>query len=282
MSKGINTTGLHSVESYQLGRGIVFIAELDASGLPKNFEDLGNVPELTATVESEKLDHFSSRQGLKKIDKSVVTQVTSNLSFQLEDINFNNVARFFSGDTANYTNPAIAGVTDEKFVNDDEVVVNTWYVLRTAAGLPIFGITATNAIVVESSNTTPIVLTKNVDYTVNATEGQIFLKDTATTQSIITAGDGLQLTLVADAAASTVDQVTVLSATEINVALRFVLEDADTGEKVIYDYHSVTLSSDGDYSLISEEFAQLPMAGSVEESDAFPNVADIYYPTTQA
>lgn len=281
-NKGINTSGQHSVESYQLGRGILYAAELDTNGYPKNFEDLGNVPELTAAVESEKLDHFSSRQGLRKIDKSVILQVTSSISFALEDINFNNLAKFFSGEASSYTNPAIAGVTDERFVNDGDVAINTWYILRTAAGNPIFGITATNAIIVESTNVTPIALTEGVDYTLNATEGQIFLNDTTAVGNIITAGDGLQVTLTADGSATTVDQVTVLSETELNLALRFVLEDADTGEKVIYDYHSVTLSADGDYSLISEEFAQLPMTASVEESDAYDNVADIFYPKTQA
>lgn len=279
--KGINTDGQHSVESYQLGRGIVYIAPLDASGYPQQFEDLGNVPELSANVESEKLDHYSSRAGLRKIDKSVVTQITAGLSFALEDINFNNLAKFFSGETAVYTNPAIAGVTDQQFVNDGELAVNGWYELRTATG-PAFGISSTNAIVVESTNATPVALVLDTDYTLNATEGMIFLNDTTTTQSIITAGDGLQFTLTADATATEVDQVTVLSETEINAALKFVLNDADTGELVIYNFHSVTISADGDYSLISEEFAQLPMTASVEESDAYDNVADIFYPKTQA
>ena len=281
MGRGIDTSGEHSVESYQLGRGVLMAALLDSTGHPKAFEDLGNVPELTASVETEKLDHFSSRAGLKTIDKAVVTQITSNLSFQLEDINFNNLARFFSGGTKEYTNPAIAGVTDSPLVSASDLQANAWYILRTSTG-PAFGITATNDLVIESTNATPVVLSEGTDYEVDAVTGQVFIKSSTAVEAIIAAGvDGLTFTLTADSSATTVDQLTILSETELNVALRFVLEEADSGKKVVYDYHKVTLSSDGDYSLISDEFAQLPMKGSVEKNDAYPNVADVYYPKTQ-
>ena len=278
---GKNTTGVHTVDDYQLGRGILQMAELDTAGHPKGFRDLGNVPELTASVESEKLEHFSSRSGLKQLDKSIILQITSALSFVLEDINFENLAAFFSGTTADYTNPAIAGVTDARFVEDDDLEVNKHYILRTPTG-PAFGITTVNSIVVESTNATPVAMVKDTDYTVDAVTGQIFVLDTATVQSIISAGDGLAVTLTADAAATTVDQLKVLAATELNVALRFILEEADSGEKIIYDYHKCTVSADGDYVLISDEWSQLPMAASVEENAAYTNVADVYYPKTQA
>ena len=279
---GKNTTGVHTTDDYQLGRGILQMALLDATGYPKGFRDLGNVPELTAPVETEKLEHFSSRAGQKTKDKEIILQITTGLSFVLEDINFENLAAFFSGGTADYTNPAIAGVADQQFVEDGDLEVNKIYALRTAAGLPIFGITTTNAIVVESTNATPVAMVKDTDYTVDAVAGQIFVNDTATVQSIISAGDGLQVTLTADAAATTVDQLTILSATELNVALRFLLEEADSGEKIIYDYHKCTVSADGDYTLISDEWSTFPMTASVEENAAYDNVADVYYPTTQA
>lgn len=277
---GKNTTGVHTVDDYQLGRGILQMAELDTAGHPKGFRDLGNVPELTASVESEKLEHFSSRSGLKQLDKTIILQITSGLSFVLEDINFENLAAFFSGTTADYTNPAIAGVTDARFVEDDDLEVNRSYILRTPTG-PAFGITTVNSIVVESTNATPVAMVKDTDYTVNEVEGQIFVLDTATVQSIISAGDGLAVTLTADAAATTVDQLNILAATELNVALRFILEEADSGEKIIYDYHKCTVSADGDYALISDEWSQLPMTASVEENAAYPDVANSYYPTTQ-
>ncbi len=280
-NKGINPDGQHSVDSYQLGRGILKAALLDDDGKPMNYVDLGNIPDLTASVESEKLDHFTSRGGLRKIDKSVILSVTSSLSFSMEDITFENLGMFFSGSSAEYTNPAIAGIADAQFVEDGNVLVQTTYVLRTSEGEPIFGITATNSIVVESTGSTPVILTEDVDYTLNSVAGEIFLNETDLVLSIIDAGDGLQLSLTADPLATTVDELSILSETEVNVALRFNLEDADTGEMVIYDFYNTTLSANGDYTLIAEEWSTLPMTASIEDSTFYPTPGRVFYPSTQ-
>lgn len=277
---GINTTGVPSTQEYLIGRGIMQWAELDATGLPKAFRDIGNVPELTITSGVETYEHYSSRQGLKTRDLRIVLQQDLTMGFIVENINFNNLAAFVSGEAKSYTNPAIAGFTDKRIVNDDELEANRYYMIHNA-GAPVFGITTTNAIVVESTAGTPVPLVKDTDYTVDAVSGMIFVKDTATVQSIISAGDGLQVTLTADAAATTVDTIEALSATELNVAIRFISENAETGKKVIYDFHKVTLTPDGDFGLISDEAAQLPFTGGAEKNDAFTNVADFYFPVTQ-
>jgi hypothetical protein len=282
MSTGINTTGIHDPTEYLIGRAIVKFAELDASGFPKEYRDVGNVSELTSTVESETYDHFSSREGIKERDLRIVLQQDVTLGMTLENINFQNLAIFFSGDASLYTNPGIAGFSTVRFVNDDEVTVNSWYSIVDASHNPVFGITSTNSIVVESTNGTPIALVLDTDYSVNDISGQIFLEDTVTTQAVITAGDGLQCTLTADAAATKVDQVNVLSSSELNLAVRIESLDAETGKYTIYEIHKATVSSDGDFNLISDEAAQLPISLGVESSAAYSDPVDIYYPNTQA
>lgn len=277
---GINTTGVPSTQEYLIGRGIMQWAELDSAGLPKAFRDIGNVPELTITSGVETYEHYSSRQGLKQRDLRIVLQQDLTMGFIVENINFNNLSAFVSGEAKAYTNPAIAGFTDKRIVNDGEVVANSYYMIHNA-GAPVFGITSTNAIVVESTASSPIALVKDTDYTVDTVSGMIFLKNTATVLSVIASGKGLQVTLTADAAATTVDTIEALSATELNVAIRFISENAETGKKVIYDFHKVTLTPDGDFNLISDEAAQLPFTGGAEKSDAFDNVADFYFPVTQ-
>ena len=280
---GRNTTGIHTVDDYQLGRGILQMAELDTTGYPKGFRDLGNVPELTASVESEKLEHFSSRQGLKTLDKSIILQITSALSFVLEDINFENLAAFFSGTTNAYTNPAIAGVTaGEVLIADGDIELGMHYMIRKGAN-PLFGITSTNALEIKTTNASPVTLVEDTDYAVDSVTGQIFTLTASTAlATAISNAEGLTYEVTADATATTVDQLQILANTELNVALRFILEEADSGEKIIYDYHKCTVSADGDYVLISDEWSQLPMAASVEENSAYTNVADVYFPKTQA
>ena len=274
----INNTGVPSIEAVQLGSGIMQLAELDSNGYPKKFEDLGEVKDVTTNLTSEQLDYFTARSGLRTKAKSVVTQQDATLNFVMESINMNNLARFFSGETAEYINPAIAGVVDAQFINDGELEVNGSYDLRTANGVA-YGITAINAIVVVSTGA--VAMIKDTDYTVDSVIGTIFVKDTATVQGIITAGDGLQFTLTADPAASTVDEVKILSTTELNVAAKFILEDVNTGERDIYIFHAVTISADGDYNLLADEWAQLPMTGSIEKSDAYAEYGNVIHVNDQ-
>ena len=279
---GINADGVPNVENYHLGGGKLLISELDSSGLPGAYRHLGNTSELTSSVESEVLDHYSALGTLRVKDASVVTQVTSNLSFVLDEVgDFDNLALFFSGSAEVYTNPAIAGVADAVLIADGAVVVNRWYPLFTGASksAPAFSPTATNDLTLSSTNGTPVVLVEDTDYEVDNVSGTIFLKSTAATLQIITDSDGVTFTLTADALAPTVDRVTMLSANQKIVALRFVGENAQDNEQVIYDFWRVVLSANGDMPLISEDWSGMPMQGNAEKNANYDNVGDVWAPT---
>jgi len=278
---GINTTGVPSVNEYLIGRGSMQWAEMDSTGLPVGYRDIGNVSELTITSSVETYEHFSSRAGLKVRDLRTILQQDLTLKFSVENINFQNLAAFSSGTASVYTNPAIAGFADKVIVKAGDLEVNSYYMIHSA-GAPVFGITSTNAIAVKTTNATPATLVKDTDYTVDAVSGMIFVKSTATTLASVAAGEGLAVTLTADATATTVDKIAALTETDITVAVRFIGVNAETGKKVIYDFHKVTLTPDGDFSLISDEAAKLPFTGAAEASDAYANTADYYYPVTQA
>lgn len=280
MAQGLDRTGVPSVDTISLGGGKLFLAGLTDAGKHKKFREVGEVKDFSFTLESEKLDFYSAMTGIRKKKKSVVTQQDGSMSFAVESINFDNLAYFYSGDASEYANPSISGVTDAQFVDDGDVEALGWYVLADGQNTA-YGITTTNSLVVESTNTTPVALVKDTDYTVDAVAGKIFLNDTATVQSIITAGDGLQFSLTADASATGVDRVTILSATEINVGVRFEAEDAESGDRTIYVWNKVTVSSDGDHSLQAEEWQQLPFGGSVEQSDYYDEIGTIDYPRSQ-
>ena len=60
-----------STTLYQLGKGIVYIAEWSGATPPDpgDYEDVGNSPRFEVEVSEEKLDHFSSRSGVRLKDK---------------------------------------------------------------------------------------------------------------------------------------------------------------------------------------------------------------------
>lgn len=80
-------------DNYQVGKGIVsFKPEGEAA-----FIDLGNVAELEYAPTIEKLDHFSSRTGVKTKDKSIVVTRGGTLRVLMEELTAQNLAMLLLG-----------------------------------------------------------------------------------------------------------------------------------------------------------------------------------------
>ena len=62
-----------SADNYVLGKGVVYFNMKDPiTGLYTGERDLGNAPAFSLNVSTEKLEHYSSRGGLKAKDKQVI------------------------------------------------------------------------------------------------------------------------------------------------------------------------------------------------------------------
>ena len=81
-----------STDNYTLGKGVVFFNQKNAAGVYLGERDLGNAPAFTFNVALEKLEHFSSRGGLKAKDKEIISQITPGLAFTLDEVNKDNLA----------------------------------------------------------------------------------------------------------------------------------------------------------------------------------------------
>lgn len=69
-------------ENLQVGKGKVFFKKEGAS----EFVDIGNVPELEYEPTIERLDHFTSRAGIRTKDKSVVIERGGSLRVLMEEM----------------------------------------------------------------------------------------------------------------------------------------------------------------------------------------------------
>ena len=76
-----------SSENYTLGKGRVLF----------NSIDLGNVPAFKLNIALEKLQHYSSRSGLRSLDKTVFTSVTPMATFSIDEMSADNVAMSMLG-----------------------------------------------------------------------------------------------------------------------------------------------------------------------------------------
>lgn len=101
-----------NTENYTLGKGVIFFNRRNEDGSYAGERDLGNATELTVSIEVEKLDHYSSRGGLRAKDKSVIAEIAPTLSFTLDEFDPENVALLFMG-TTNEVSQSSSYVTDE-------------------------------------------------------------------------------------------------------------------------------------------------------------------------
>jgi hypothetical protein len=75
-----------------LGKGILKFDRFDAQGLPTGLRDLGNAPNFTIQPVLETLEHFSSREGIKKKDKTVIVSAGLTVKFKLDEYDRKNLA----------------------------------------------------------------------------------------------------------------------------------------------------------------------------------------------
>lgn len=271
---GPNLTGLPSSNDYLLGRGIVYLSFLDeATNKPIAWRDVGNAPSFTLTVESETLPHQSSRQGLRQTDKEVTLSQSTNYSFTLDEVNHENLSLFFSGEKASVSNPAVAGFSGVTLTSSLELA--HWYDILDANGNRVFDIAKANLTLTRDPSGTPVVLTEGVagtgDYIVDEEFGRVFFHATPNTGSLVN-GDEIEVDLAADAGAvANVDTVNGLTKSSQVVAIKFISENPASGNaREEYQIQQTTISAEGDFALISEEYTTMGFSGATERNDAFP------------
>ena len=266
---GLNPAGTAKPDDYNLGRGIVYLADLDSSNLPTEYRDLGNATEFNISVETEKLEHQSSRTGLKTIDKEVVVSQKMNLSITLDEINFENMALFFSGESGSRSNSvAAAGLTGNG--NLTVITQGRWIDLyldvtgkptTDTQGSRLFDI---GVVTITGTGGTDI-YTLTTDYTVDSVMGRIFIVDGGD----LVAGT-YDLDIAANAsAASVVETVKTFTTSQIQGALKFISENpAFSNVKTEYQFHKVSLSAEGDFALIGDDWTTMQLTGAAESNES--------------
>jgi len=260
-----NLTGLPNTGDYTLGRGIVYESAIDTTTEKPDdggWRDLGNATEFNVSIETEKLEHKSSRTGLQVVDKEVVLSQKMTVNFSLDELNDENVASFLSGETAVHTNVAIAGITLYEMIAS--VVLGRWYdIVDETTDERAYDIETADLTLTETSGG-PVTLVENTDYTLDLKNGRIFLLSTATN---IAAGEPMSLVLVAAAGAKPVEEVRGLTQGNLIRAVKFIGENpANSNKQREYQFHKVTLASEGDLALIGDEYAIMAFSGTVESS----------------
>lgn len=79
----------HSTSNYTIGKGVLSFKK---EGVGSAYVDLGNAPTVDLSIESEFLEHYSSREGIKTMDLRVPVSRKATLKVVLDEIAPENLA----------------------------------------------------------------------------------------------------------------------------------------------------------------------------------------------
>jgi hypothetical protein len=103
-----------NVENYFVGKGKIYFQPEGAAGVITDY-DVGNCTEFELAPTIEKLDHFSSREGVKQKDKSIVLSKGATARIVMEEFTPDNLALMLLG-TPNVAD--LSNVTIDMFADN--------------------------------------------------------------------------------------------------------------------------------------------------------------------
>ena len=251
-----------STENFQLGKGVVYFNRKDlATGLYTGERDLGNAPALSFNVSLEKLEHFSSRGGLRAKDKEIISQITPGISFTLDEVTAENLALLTLADIITVTQTTQT-ITDEPHVAHLGKRIDLLYRDITS-------------VTVKKAGGTPTYVNGD-DYIIDTALkddkiGRIYLRTLAEGGEIVE-GDNLLVSYTRGAI--TYKRVAAFKQTQIEGFLRFV-SDNPAGQQQELQIWRVSLTPSGDTGLIGDDWSTLGFSGEILKDAA--NHADSPY-----
>lgn len=270
--QGVNTTGRPNPAYVWLGRGKILLAKLNTTtGRPYDFRHVGNCKGFGINVETETLPHQNSRSGVKVIDREIVLSQKFNVSLVLDELSFDNLAVFFSGDaTAATANPA-ASAADTDLLIATDAIKGRHYDIRQTDGDRLLDLKSGAIVIKSGAGAATNTLVLGTDYEIDLVWGSVFLRPESSTFV-----DGHELyysytggtTGTGTTFERTIDTVDIATQSKSSLFLRYVgINPANDDQQIMLDLHSVSLRADGDLSLIGDEFSEMTLAGVAEKNE---------------
>lgn len=233
------------LQNHVLGRGKLYFDRFQPNtDTPSGIERyIGNTPSFGLSVETQELDHYSSEEGLRVKDLSVTMQVDMNGSLVTDNIDLDNIAMFFFGETTSHTVTALTGESMTVASAEPGGFIQLGTSATHAAGLQ-----NVSGVSVADSGGGGTTYDAGDDYVVDEDLGRVEIVD----GGAITAGTSLDITY--DVGAHSYDMV--VSGTDILYGgLRFVAYNG-VGRNTNFYMPKVALRPNGEYNLKGDDWQQ--------------------------
>lgn len=252
-------------KNYTLGRGELHFARfLPDTQTPEGERYIGNSPEFSATIETENLDHYNSDRGVREKDESVPLQTNRSASFTTDNIEPDNIAYFFFGETSAFASAA-ATVTDEEYLVRGGLTYQIGMTAQNPSGARALdvhtaasgGDPAVNVIVTDGAGV-PVTFVEGVDYTVDMARARLFIVPGGAIAAAAALLPNKMLPIEVSYKVKSSTRTRVLSGSKpVEGALRYVSYNP-VGENFDWYMPYVKLSPNGDYQLKGDEWQTIP------------------------
>ena len=235
---------------YYSGQGSLYIAERDtATGKPKGFVAVGNVPELTLDIEVDTYEHKESESGSRLLDLTIIKQKKGKFKFKLENLSLDNMAIGLYGSVAQVAGGTVA-------IGSPETIT----IPRGTKGkrFALANPDISTVIVKDSAGTVTHVA--GTDYTLDAKNGVIIIPESGS--AIVTAAASADTSIKVTytyAAYTNLDAFTSAAAPER--FLRFEGLNTIDNSRVIIDLFRAQFDPMTGYSIINDELGSVDMSG---------------------
>jgi hypothetical protein len=240
---------VHTSNEYQIPRGRLYWDPRNALDALTGEEEFGNCPSFNIAIETEKLEHFSSQTGLREKDDSRVVQVNRTATVTCDNVSFENLAKYLSGqvETVSQTSDAVTDVAMA-------VIPGRIYQLGRTDSNPA-GDRNISALVVTNTGGT-VTYVAGTDYAVDLVKGRLQILATGA----ITAGS---IEVSYSKPVKTWKRIKTGQASELRGAIRVVSDNAGATNRDYYMPLSI-LKPAGELPVIAEEAEYVTMEFELE------------------
>lgn len=251
-----------ATKNYVLGRGKLYVDLMNSSGVLTGERYLGNTPGMTLAVESASLEHRERDSALAEVDDEIITSINRRCRFTVDDVQPETLAMWLIGSKASESTTA-ATVTNE--VPGDLVYKDRYIQLGVSSTHPagVRGISATggDTVVKDSTGTTTYTAGATSDYTVDATNGRLYIPTTTT----IVEGTTLKVTYKTTAVSW--EQVKADDLSYQKAALRYIADNAEGTNRDLF-IPLAHIKPDGDLAFKGEDWMAMGFLCQILKRDS--------------
>lgn len=246
-----------STEFISTGGGMLYIQLWVAGVLSDDISYFGITDEVLLSSAVDQIEHINTETSTQRTDAKVGKKKTAMIKFKTAEVSPAMLSRAFIGAT---------NIVSQTIATAEAVVVSLAKIGYTY-DLGYVGITS---IVVQDSGDT-ITYVEGVDYSLDKNAGLITMLEGGT----FAADAEIHVAVTAPAVQREI--VAALKGDSLNARLIFV-SDPQSGEKWKYTFKKVSIVSQGDIALKSDDFAMIEFEGEalVDESVTDPNLSDYF------